>query len=83
MSHRIMLMLYLAYGSPRNLYQGMQKYVVIGLMKIYWSKPSDKIFTKSICIILWRILCMVSIKEYIIPYPTFKSSGTHWILMNI
>ena len=29
----IILMLYLAAGSPKHLYQGMQKYVVIGLLK--------------------------------------------------
>ena len=39
----------------------MHKYVVIGLMNIFWSKPSGEIVTNSICIIFSSILCMVSI----------------------
>ena len=59
----IIVMLYLASGSPQQLYKGMQEYAVIGLMKISWSKPSEKIITNTICIIFWRIVYMVSIKE--------------------
>ena len=45
----------------------MQKYVMIALMKIYRSNPSDKFVTKIICIILWRNMCLVFIKGYVIP----------------
>ena len=30
--------------SPQHMYQGMWKYAMIGLLKIYWSKLSDKKF---------------------------------------
>ena len=60
----------------------MQNYVVIDLIKIYWSKPSDKIIPNIIFIIFWRIVFILSIKEEIIPDPPFQSSGTHRILMN-
>ena len=46
-----LVMSYLYAGSPQHLYQSMKKYVLLGLMKIYWSKPSDKIIPNSICII--------------------------------
>ena len=46
-----MVMLHLAAGSHQHLYQSTQKYVVIVLMKIYWSKTSDKIISNIICII--------------------------------
>ena len=82
MAHRILLMLYMDAGSPQHLYQVVQNYVMIGLMNISWSKPSYNIIPNNICIIFWKIMCMVSIKEYIIPDPPFQSSGTHWILMN-
>ena len=58
----IMTVLYLADRSPQHLYQGVQKYVMIGLINIYCSNPSDKIIPNSICIIFWSILYMVSIK---------------------
>ena len=45
-------MLYLAAGTPQYIYQGIQKYFVIGLMKLYWSKPSENISLGIICIIL-------------------------------
>ena len=43
----ILVMLYLAAVSPQHLYQGMQKYVVIVLMKIYCSNQSDNIIPNS------------------------------------
>ena len=78
-----LVMLYLDSGSPQHLYQIMQEYVVIGLMKIYWSKSSEKIIPNSICIILWRIMCMVSIKEEIVPIPPFQSSGTLLVILSV
>ena len=48
----ILVMLYLASGLPQNIYQSMKKCVVIGIMKIYWSKTSDKIIPKSFYIFL-------------------------------
>ena len=45
-------MFYLDVESPQYPYQGMQKYLVIGLMNIYWSKTSDNTITNIICIIL-------------------------------
>ena len=65
-------MLYLASVSLKLLNQVMKKYVVIGLMNIYCSKPSDKINPNIICIIFWRILYVVSIKEEIPPNPPFQ-----------
>ena len=79
----IMVMLYLAAGSPQHLYQGMQKYVVIGLMNIYWINPSDKIFPNIICIILWCIMFIVSIKEVIIPNPPFQYPGPFLVILSV
>ena len=42
---------YLAAGSSQHLYHGMHIYVVIVIMDIYWSKPSDKIINNNTCII--------------------------------
>ena len=41
----------MAAGLSQYLYQGMKKYAVIGLLKIYWSKLSENIIPNSICII--------------------------------
>ena len=78
-----MVMLYLAAGSPQHLYKGMQEYAVIGLMKIYWSKPSEKIITNIICIIFWKIVYMVSIKEDITPNPPFQFSGPLLVILRV
>ena len=80
---RIMVMSYLTYGSPKNLYQSMHKYVVIGLVKIYWSKPSENIVPNIICTILLRIKYMVSTKEEIIPNPPFQFSGPLLALLSV
>ena len=69
------MLLYLDFGSRQNLYQDIHKYDVIVLMKISWSDPSDKIIPNSICIIFWSNMCMVSIKEDIIPNLPFQSAG--------
>ena len=47
----ILDMLYLAAGSHQHLYQYMQNYVVIGLIKIPWIDQGDKLILNSICII--------------------------------
>ena len=78
-----LVMLYLADGSPQHFYQGMKKYVVIRLMSIYWSNPSDKIIYNSICIIFWSIVYIVSIKEDITPNPPFKISGPLLVILSI
>ena len=78
-----MVMLYLAAGSPQHIYQGMQKYVLIGLMKLYWSKPSGKIILDIICIISWRIVYMVSIKEEIIPNLPFQFPGPLLVILSV
>ena len=52
----------------------MEKYVVISLMEIFWINPSDKLIQNSICIIFWRKMCMMSIKEEIIPSTPLRSS---------
>ena len=62
----IPLMLYLTYWSPQHLYQDIQKYVVIVLMKLTWSNPSEKFLTDSICIIFWRNMCSMFIKILVI-----------------
>ena len=59
----IPLILYFSAGSPQHLYQDMQKYVVIVLMKLLRISPSCKFFTNSICIIFWRNMCLVFIKK--------------------
>ena len=79
----IMVMLYLGAGLPHHLYQGMQKYFVIGLMKLYRSNSSDKIITNSICILFRRIVYMVSIKEDIIPNIPFQYSGTLLVILSV
>ena len=63
MDHFILFfyVLYLAAGSPQYLYQAIQKYVVIVLMKLYRSNSSDKFLTNRISIILWRKMCLVLI----------------------
>ena len=75
----MMVMLYLDSGSPQNLYQSMQKYVVIGLVNIYCSNMSYKIISNSICIIFLSIMCMVSFKEEIITNPPFQFQGHCWL----
>ena len=78
----IMVMFYLAAGSPQHMYQGMQKYDVIGLMKIYWINPSDNIIPNGICIIFWRIVYMVSIKEEITPNLPFQIFSSIVVYIN-
>ena len=56
-----MMIFYLTAGSRQHIYQDMKDYVVIGLMKLSWSNPSDKLINDSICIILWSNTCMVFI----------------------
>ena len=75
----ILVMLYLAAGPTQHLYQGIKKYVVIGLLNIYWSTPSDKITPNCVSIILWSIAFMLSIKEEIIPNLPFQFQGCRWI----
>ena len=79
----ILLMLYLAAGSPQRLYQGMQNYVVIGLMKLPWSNTSYKIIHNIISIIFWRKFCLVSIREDIITNTQFQSSGTLLVISSV
>ena len=42
------------------------------LTEIYQSNLSDKIIANSICIVFWRNMGMVSIKEQMIPILTFQ-----------
>ena len=77
----IMVMLYLAAGSPQHLYQGMKNYVVIELMNIQRINLSDKIIPNSMCIIFWSIVDMVSIKKEITPNPTLNISGQLLVIL--
>ena len=79
----IMVMLYLDYVSPQHLYQDMKKYVVIGLMNIYCIKLIENIINNSICIIFWRNICMVSIREEIIPNTPFQSPGPLLVILSV
>ena len=45
------MMFYLDDGSLQNIYQDMQNYVVIGLMKLSCSNPSDKLIHNIICVV--------------------------------
>ena len=56
----IMVMLYLAAVSPQHIYLDMQKYVMIGLMKLLWSNLSENIIQDIICIIIWSNMYRVS-----------------------
>ena len=76
-----MVMLYLAAGSLQHIYQDVQNYVVIGLMYISWSNPSDNNFHAIIFILFWRSVSMVFIREYIIPNPPFQSSGQFLVIL--
>ena len=76
-------MLYLASVSHQRLYQGIQKYVVIVLLNIQWIKLGDKIITNIICIVLWRIVYMVSIKAEIISKPPFQFSGPSLVILSV
>ena len=60
----------------------MQNYVVVILMKISWIYPSDNFIHNIICIIFWRKVCIVYIKEYIIPNPLFWSLGPLCVILN-
>ena len=75
--------MYLDAGSPQHPYQYMQKYILIGLMNIYWINPSENLIHDIISIIFLRKICMVSIKEKIIPNPLFKSSGTLLVILSV
>ena len=59
----------------------MQNYVVIVLMKIPRNNPSYKLRPNSICIVFWGNICMVPIKEEIIPNPPFQSSGPLLVIL--
>ena len=61
----------------------MEKYVVIVLMNISRSKPSENLIKNCICIILWRNMCMLSIREEITPNPTFQYSGPLFVILGI
>ena len=61
----------------------MQKYDVIVLMKISQSKTIDKLIPNSILIILWSNMCMVYIREEIIPNPPFQSSGPFLVVLTV
>ena len=76
-------MLYLANGTPQKLYLGMQRYVLIGLMKLYWSELGDNIIPNSICINFKRIVYMFFIKEEIIPNPPFQFSGSILVIISV
>ena len=58
----ILVMLYLAAGSPQYIFQDMKNYFVIVLMKLSSSKTGDKLIHNSICIISWKNMCIVSIR---------------------
>ena len=47
----IIAMFQFSAGSPQHIYQDMQNYVAIGLMKLYRSNPSDKLIHNSICVV--------------------------------
>ena len=79
----IIVILYLDAGSPQHLYQGIQKYVMTFLMNLPWSKPSYTLVPNIICIVLYRNMCMVSIKEYIIQNPPYQSSGPMLVILSI
>ena len=76
-------MLYLDYLCPQHIYQDMQKYVKIVLMKLYWSKPGENLPTNIIFIIFWGKIRLMYIKEYIIPNPKFQSSGALLVILSI
>ena len=59
----IIVMLYLDSVSPPRLYQYMQKYVVIVLMKLDCSNQGENLIHDSICIIFWRNMCRVPFRE--------------------
>ena len=61
----------------------MQNYVVIGLMMIFGIKPCDKLINNSICIMLLSNMCMISIREEIIPNIPFHSSGPLLVILEI
>ena len=52
-------------------------------MKIYWIKMNEKIIPNSICIIFWILMCMVYIKEEIIPDPPFQYSGPLLVILSV
>ena len=72
----------MASGSPQNIYQNMQKCILIVLMHISWSNMSENLIHDSICIIFLRNMCMVSIKENIIPNSLFESLGLFFVILS-
>ena len=60
-----------------------QKYVMTFLMNLTWGKPSYTLVPNIICIVLYRNMCMVSIKEYIIQNPPYQSSGPMLVILSI
>ena len=77
-----MVMFNLDTVSTQNLYQDMQKYVVIVFMKLSQNNPSDKFFTKIIYIILWSNMCYVFIKDSSLQIP-FQFSGPLLVILSI
>ena len=79
----ILLMLYLDAQSTNHIYQDMQNYVVIVIINIYWDKTSEKLIHDSISIILWRNMCMMYIREEVVPNPLFHSSRKLLVILII
>ena len=79
----ILVMLYLDAGSTNHIYKDMQKYIVIVIINIYWDKTSEKVIHDSIFIIWWRNICMVYIREEVIPNPLFHSSRKLLVILII
>ena len=77
-----MVMFNLDTVSTQNLYQDMQKYVVIVFMKLSQINPSDKFFTKIIYIILWSNMCYVFIKDRSLQIP-FQLLGPLLVILSI
>ena len=82
---KIMLFWWCCFGFwvASTYLSGYEKYVVIGLLKIYYSNQSDKIILNIICIIFWSIVYMVSIKEEIIQNPPFQFPGPSFVVINV
>ena len=79
----IMVVLCLADGSLQHIYQGMQRYGVIGLQNINWINMSDNIINNSICIIFLRIIYMVSIKKEVTKKLPFQISGPLLVILGV
>ena len=83
MAHFSLFVLYLAAGSPQNIFQDMRNYFVIVLMNIYRNNPIDKLLSNSICIMIRGNMCILYTRKDIIPNQPLHYQRSLLVLLSV